>query len=31
VKLEYTPQKEDGTKDAVKTYIGNIATNAHSA
>ena len=31
VKLEYTPQKEDGTKDAVKTYIGKIAVNAHSA
>ena len=31
VKLEYTPQKEDGTADAVKTYIGKIAVNAHSA
>jgi type VI secretion system secreted protein Hcp len=31
VKLEYTPQKDDGTPDAVKTYIGKIAVNAHSA
>ena len=31
VKLEYTPQKEDGTADAVKNYIGKIAVNAHSA
>jgi type VI secretion system secreted protein Hcp len=31
VKVEYTPQKEDGTADAVKNYIGEIATNAYSA
>jgi type VI secretion system secreted protein Hcp len=31
VKLEYTPQKEDGTGDAVKNYIGEIAANEYSA
>jgi type VI secretion system secreted protein Hcp len=31
VHVEYTPQKEDGTNDAAKTYICDIAANAHSA
>jgi type VI secretion system secreted protein Hcp len=31
VKVEYTPQKDDGTADATKNYIGKIAANAFSA